>query len=144
MIIKVRVIAIVLLPLALFAHSEKSGVRIEVLEQSTQMWNGEELPAYPDEAAQISVVKVTVPPHTKLGWHKHPCINAGYLLTGEIRVTAEDGSTRLVKSGEGLIELVDIWHYGENVSDEVAEIIVIYVGAEGVPLALPKPIEKSL
>ena len=61
-----------------------------------------QLPAYPGEQPQISIVKVTVPPHSKLKWHKHPSINAGYLMSGEITVEVEDGSVRVVKAGEGL------------------------------------------
>ena len=53
-------------------------VNVEILVQSDKSWNdGWLLPAYPTEPPQISVVKVTVPPHSKLKWHSHPSINVG-------------------------------------------------------------------
>lgn len=57
---------------------------------------------------------------------KHPSMNAGYMISGEILVTAEDGQTCVGKAGEGLIETVNTWHYGRNDSDLPAEIVVIY------------------
>lgn len=125
---------------AAFAHD---GVKVEVLVESGASWDGQQLPAYPDGAAYISVVKVTVPPHAKLGWHKHLSINAGYVISGEVIVTAKDGSVRVVKAGEGLIELVDTWHYGRNDGEVPAEIVVVYVGTEGVPLAVMQDAEGS-
>ena len=106
--------------------------------QSEVSWNGAELPAYPDAKPQISVVKFTIPPKSQLPWHKHPSINAGYLAKGELTVVAEDGSEQLVKEGEGLIELVNTWHYGRNDGDVPAEIIVVYAGSKDVPLAIIK------
>jgi quercetin dioxygenase-like cupin family protein len=53
-------------------------------------------------------------------------MNAGYMISGEILVTAEDGQTCVGKAGEGLIETVNMWHYGRNDSDLPAEIVVIY------------------
>lgn len=116
-------------------------VKVEVLAESDSSWDGAKLPAYPIEAAQISVVKVTIPPHSKLNWHKHPSMNAGYMISGEILVTAEDGQTCVVKAGEGLIETVNTWHYGRNDSDEPAEIVVVYSGVKGRPLAILKQCE---
>ncbi len=92
-------------------------VTVEALAESDSSWDGAKLPAYPTEAAQISVVKVTIPPHSKLNWHKHPSMNAGYMISAAILVIAGDGQTCVVKAGEGLIETVNTWHYGRNDSD---------------------------
>jgi len=114
----------------------QGNVTVEVLAESDSSWDGATLPSYPTEAAQISVVKFTIPPHSKLKWHKHPSINAGYMISGEILVTAEDGQTQVVKAGEGLIETVNTWHYGRNDSDMPAEIVVVYSGVKDRPLAI--------
>ena len=115
-----------------------TGVKVEKLAESDSSWDGAKLPAYPTEAPQISVVKVTIPPHSKLKWHKHPSMNAGYMISGEIIVTSEDGQTRVVKAGEGLIETVNTWHYGRNDGDVPAEIVVVYSGVKDRPLAILK------
>ena len=132
---KLLLLLVSLLPIVALAHQDHGDVKLEILVQSDKSWNGATLPSYPTEQPQISVVKVTVPPHSKLKWHKHPSINAGYLISGEITVEAEDGTVRVVKAGEGLIELVDTLHYGRNDGDVVAEIVVVYAGVKGVPLA---------
>lgn len=118
--------------------AEHAGIEKEILVQSETSWNGADLPDYPDAKPQISVVKFTIPPKSQLPWHKHPSINAGCLIKGEITVVAEDGSERLVKEGEGLIELVNTWHYGRNDGEVPAEIIVVYAGAKDLPLAVLK------
>ncbi|WP_269524343.1 cupin domain-containing protein [Coraliomargarita parva] len=138
---KAKLFLLLLFPLALFAADDHGTVKVEILEQSDAMWNGKKLPAYPKEDPEVSVVKVTIPPHTKLKWHKHPCINAGYLISGELLVTAEGGETKQLKAGDALIELVDTWHYGETVGDSAAEIVVVYVGVKGMPLSIGKPVE---
>lgn len=116
--------------------SDYGGVKAEILAQSDSSWDGAKLPAYPEEAPEITILKVTIPPHSKLSWHKHPSINAGYMVSGEITVFAESGKTQVVKAGDGLIELVETWHYGRNDGDIPAEIVVVYVGVKDRPLAI--------
>jgi len=130
---------LVLLPL--FSQAEEAAtpkIQKEILVQSDSSWDGAKLPAYPDEAPFISVVKFTIPPKARLPWHEHPMINAGVLIKGNLTVVAEDGSEKQLEAGDGLIELVNTWHYGRNDGDEPAEIIVVYAGVKGQPLAILK------
>jgi len=110
----------------------------EILAQSDKMWDGTPLPHYPAGTPQISVLKIIIPPHSKLPWHKHPCINAGYVASGVLTVVAEGGEKKTLRAGDALIELVDKWHYGRNDGAEPVTIIVVYAGSPGVPLAVPK------
>jgi quercetin dioxygenase-like cupin family protein len=71
-----------------------------------------------------------------LARHKHPVINAGVLLKGELTVQAESGKTLHLKTGESLVEVVDTWHYGKNEGAESAEIIVFYAGTDGAPITV--------
>jgi quercetin dioxygenase-like cupin family protein len=130
-----------LTPLFVSGADPHGDVQVDILVQSDASWNGDTLPAYPTEAPQISVVKIVIPPHTQLQLHKHPSINAGYLISGEITVHAEDGKTQLVKAGDGLIEMVNTWHYGSNDGELPAEIVIVYVGIKGRPLAIIKEAE---
>lgn len=133
---KVILLLLALLPFITFADGDHGDVKVEILVQSDKSWNGEPLPAYPTEQPQVSVLKVTIPPHSKLKWHSHPSINAGYLISGEVTVSTKDGMERVVKAGEGLIELVDTLHYGRNDGHVPAEIVVVYAGVKGAPLAV--------
>jgi len=119
-------------------RATESGIQKEILAQSETSWDGAILPSYPEGQPQISVVKFTIPPKSQLPWHKHPSINAGCLIKGEITVLSESGEERLIREGEGLIELVDTWHYGRNDGEVPAEIIVVYAGVKSESLAIMK------
>ena len=111
---------------------------VEVLAKSSTSWAGETLPNYPSGTPEVTILRIVIPPKTKLPMHKHPYINAGVLLSGELIVTTEDNKTKRLKKGEALIELVNRWHYGENISDEPAEIIVVYAGEKGEAITIKK------
>lgn len=100
------------------------------LVKSTQSWDGSSLPSYPKEAPEISVLKITIPAHTKLPLHKHPIINAGYMVKGVLKVVTDENKTLQLKAGDALIEVVDKWHYGVNEGDEAVEIVVFYAGTK--------------
>lgn len=103
----------------------------EKLIESYLSWNGDSLPAYPEGKPKISIVKVTIPPHSELPKHYHPVINAGILLKGELTVVDEKGNTLHMKAGDPIIEVVDLIHYGKNEGDFPAEIVVFYAGTDG-------------
>jgi quercetin dioxygenase-like cupin family protein len=108
------------------------------LVESSKSWNGAPLPAYPAGTPQVTILKITIPPHTALKTHKHPVINAGVVLKGNLSVSTETGESMIIKAGEPIVELVNIWHYGKNDGDEPVELIVFYAGVEGTPITVPK------
>ena len=108
------------------------------LVESTKSWNGAALPSYPAGTPQVTILKITIPPHTALKTHKHPVINAGVVMKGELTVSTEKGETMIIKAGEPIVELVNIWHYGKNDGNEPVELIVFYAGIEGTPITVPK------
>ncbi|HIG64409.1 MAG TPA: cupin domain-containing protein [Methyloprofundus sp.] len=119
------------------AKEENKG-DVEVLAKSTTSWDGSNLPNYPNGKLEISILKIVIPPGAKLPLHKHPVINAGLLLTGELTVMTEDKTTLHMKAGDTIIELVNKWHFGKNEGNVPAEIIVFYAGIQGEPLSIEK------
>lgn len=109
---------------------------VQKLIQSTRSWNGELLPPYPEGQPEITVMRIIIPPGSRLSMHKHPFINAGILAGGELTVVTKDGKTKEVKPGEALIEVVDTWHYGMNNGEAPVEIIVVYAGVENAPVTV--------
>lgn len=105
-------------------------VESSTLVKSAQSWDGSALPAYPKDAPEISVLKITIPAHTELPLHKHPIINAGYMVKGSLKVVTDENKTLQLKTGDALIEVVDRWHYGVNEGDEAVEIVVFYAGTK--------------
>ncbi len=113
-----------------------TAIAVETLVKSTTSWDGNLLPAYPEGQPEVTVLRITIQPGARLPMHKHPSINAGVLLTGELQVNTIDGQTLLLKAGDALIELVDKLHYGANVGTTPATILVVYAGIESRPVTV--------
>jgi len=105
------------------------------LARGSSSWDGQALPAYPAGTPEITVLHITIPPGTALPLHRHPVINAGVLLKGELTVVKDDGATLRLKPGDALIELVHAWHFGRNDGAVPAEIVVFYAGTAGAPVS---------
>jgi quercetin dioxygenase-like cupin family protein len=112
--------------------------KVVTLIKTSESWNGEPLPKYLEGTPEVTILKIIIPPKTKLELHKHPEINAGVLLKGELTVISETNDTLHLESGEPIVELVNIWHYGENKGSVPAEIIVFYAGIKGSPITVYK------
>ncbi len=111
-------------------------VVVETLAKSTRSWDGALLPVYPEGQPEVTILRITIPPGVRLPMHYHPVINAGILLSGQLTVVSEDGGRQHLHAGEALIELVNTLHYGMNEGDEPAVILVVYAGAEGMPVSV--------
>mgnify|MGYP000538834453 CR=1 FL=1 len=120
-----------------FAQDAKK-VQVDVIIKTTQSWNGNTLPNYKEGKPEITILKVIIPPKTKLPVHKHPIINAGVLTKGQLTVVTKDNKVLHMKEGDPIVEVVDTWHYGENEGDIPAEIIVFYAGIVGTPITVKK------
>jgi quercetin dioxygenase-like cupin family protein len=117
---------------------DSTGISISVIAKGDSSWTGARLPAYPDKQPEITILKITLAPGAALPMHRHPVINAGVLLSGELTVLTEDEKTLHLKAGEGLIEVVNKWHYGKNTGNVPAVILVFYAGAVDVPITVRK------
>jgi len=117
---------------------DASGVQVEVLAKSGLSWDGNNLPAYATGTPEITILRIQIPPGVELPLHEHPVINAGVLLRGELTVISEDNKTLHLKAGEGLVEVVNKWHYGKNEGKEPADIIVFYAGTSDKPITIKK------
>ena len=112
--------------------------KVITLAKTTKSWNGEPLPKYLDGNPEVTILKIIVPPKTKLQLHQHPEINAGVLLKGELTVISETNDILYLKAGEPIVELVNTFHYGINDGKEPAEIIVFYAGVKETPITILK------
>ena len=117
---------------------EENAVKIDVLAKTSISWDGMDLPQYEKGKPEITILKIKIPPKTKLPLHKHPVINAGVLLKGTLTVVTEDEEILRLKAGDSIVEVVNKWHYGINEGDEFAEIIVFYAGVEGSLITIKK------
>jgi quercetin dioxygenase-like cupin family protein len=118
--------------------ADVSGVDVTVLSKSGSSWDGKVLPDYPNGKPEITILRIKIPPGAVLPLHKHLVINAGILISGELTVMTEDGKTLHLKTGEGIVEVVNTWHSGKNEGNKTAEIVVFYVGTMNAPLTVNK------
>lgn len=115
-----------------------NAAEVKVLTKTGLSWDGQLLPNYPKGKPEVTILRIKVPPGVQLSMHKHPVINAGVLLNGELTVVTEDGKTLHLKSGDSIVEVVNTWHYGKNEGDKPAEIIVFYAGISDMPITIKK------
>jgi quercetin dioxygenase-like cupin family protein len=133
-----RLFGITMLAFILFQHGNavienQPIIRSETLLQSRSSWDGEPYTAYPAGQPELSVLKITIPPHTELKWHTHPMPNAGYILSGELTLEKkEDGKRQHFSAGQVVPEMVDALHRGVT-GDAPVTLIVFYAGIEGMP-----------
>ena len=123
------------------AHADDNhpGVVTELVVRSGNDWTGSQLPSYLTSAPEVAVMRFTIPPQTALPIHKHPAINAAYVMDGELTVFQEGGIQRNFKKGEVVIEMVEKWHHGINQGSVPVELVVFYATTKDLPLAIKKP-----
>ncbi len=109
---------------------------VELLKTS-QSWDEAELPNYPEGKPELRVIKVTLPPHSKLPKHHHDIMSYGVVNKGQLTLVREsDGKEKTVKAGEAVVETVGTVHHGENRGDVPTEVVVFYISKEGTPLSV--------
>lgn len=106
------------------------------LVKSTQSWDGALLPAYPEGQPEVTILHITIPAGTRLSMHHHPVINAGVLISGQLKVFTEGGKTLELEAGDPIVEVVNTLHYGVNDGEVDAEIIVFYAGVVDEPFTI--------
>ena len=125
-------LALVLASLNVFAANSEKVI------QTTSHWNKQPIKPIHIEQPQVTILRITIPAGEKLAMHKHPILNVGYLTKGELTVRSEKGDELVLHPGDPIVELVDVWHYGESTGEGDAEIVVTYVGDQADGLSVIK------
>lgn len=122
-------------PLTTFCKAQQTGPKIETLLQSERSWDGVAYDSYPAGRPELTVLRITIPPHTALPWHTHPMPNVGYVVSGQLTVERKTGGKKQrFGPGEAIPEMVDALHRGYT-EDEPVLLIVIYAGRKDMPLS---------
>jgi quercetin dioxygenase-like cupin family protein len=109
-------------------------IQVETLVQSTSSWDRTAYEKYPDGKPELTVLKITIAPHTTMKWHSHPLPNAGYILSGTLTIERKDGVKEHFVAGQAVTETVDSVHRGIS-GAEPTVLIVFYPGVPGLPLS---------
>ena len=139
-ILLITALALVLFRQATAGENAQSAVRSETLLRSSSSWDGEPYKSYPPGQPELSVLKITLAPHTQLEWHSHPIPSAAYIVAGELTVERKrDGKKQHFTAGQAVSETVDTLHRGAAGNEPVV-LILFYAGRPGVPLTQPESI----
>ena len=109
------------------------------LLRTSHSWDGAQLPAFPQDDAEIIAIRYEFPPGKKLDLHHHDVINFGYLVQGELTIIDIHGNVKVLHEGEAIVEMVGTIHHGENNGAETAVLCMFYVAPKGTPLSVPHP-----
>jgi quercetin dioxygenase-like cupin family protein len=125
--------AIALALAALVAGAGRGGEDVTPLLSTGKTVLGQTV-AYPAGApAKVTAVTVTMQRDAETGWHQHDVPMLAYLLEGELTVDYGPQGRRVYRKGEAVLEAVGVAHNGRNTGSDVARILVVFMGADGVP-----------
>ena len=111
----IATLVLVLFEKAMAAEDDQSAVRSETLLRSSSSWDDEPYKSYPPGQPELSVLKITLQPHTRLEWHSHPIPSAAYIVAGELSVERKkDGKKQHFVAGQAVSETVDTFHRGSG------------------------------
>ncbi len=118
------------------AQTVASGHR-DILLQTGHSWNSVPYTHYPTAQPELTMIRLTIPAHSALPWHKHPFPNAVYVLEGQLTITdRESGKSHVYHTGEAFGESVDDVHHGQA-GDTQTVLLITYAGTPGVPTSVP-------
>ena len=121
-------LAFALLREATAGENRQRAVLSETLLRTGSSWDDE-----PYKQPELTILKITLAPHTELEWHSHPMPSATYIAAGDLTVERKkDGKKQRFAAGQAVSETVDTLHRG-MAGNEPVVLIVFYAGSRGVP-----------
>ncbi|GBQ83130.1 hypothetical protein AA0535_0168 [Asaia krungthepensis NRIC 0535] len=126
------------------AHAQQTAsAHADHLLKADRSWNGKPYLSYPPGPPTLSMIRLTIPPHTALPWHTHPVPNAGYVLEGQLTIQDKaSGASHVFHQGEAFAESVDDAHRGVSGNTRTV-LILTYAGGNNLPTSIPLKGEKN-
>jgi len=87
---------------------------------------------YPAGTARIRSYILTMVPGQETGWHRHDVPLYARVLGGELEVDYGGGTVKRYRAGDTFLEAMDRYHNGRVVGGGTVQILVVFMGAEGV------------
>lgn len=88
--------------------------------------------------AQVTIKKITFPPGSSTGMHKHILPVFSYVIKGTLTVEIEGHPTKNYSENSCFSESFDTFHKGSNYGDEDLVVIAIYLGGDHLPHSIPE------
>jgi quercetin dioxygenase-like cupin family protein len=107
------------------AAAQEAAVAVAPVLSTTSTAAGQPI-RLPAKNVEVVVSTYDIARGAKLPVHKHPFARYAYVLTGTLRVTnGETGAATDYRAGQFIVEMLDTWHFGENVGNEPVRLVVI-------------------
>jgi len=88
---------------------------------------------FPQGDNQLVAVLAEVSPGGQVGRHMHPNPLFVYILEGALTIEMEGHGTHTFSAGEGLAEVVNMWHNGRNLGDTPVKFLIVFAAQNGTP-----------
>ena len=75
-------------------------ISFKELVRTSKSWDGKSLVQYPQGQPEITILRISIPAGARLETHRHPVINAGVLVSGQLTVKTTDGKVLRLKAGD--------------------------------------------
>jgi quercetin dioxygenase-like cupin family protein len=85
----------------------------------------------------VILTSVVLQPGATTGKHRHPGVEVGYVVEGEITLTQDGGATLIAGPGAEFVNTAP--HEARNTGSAPARLLVTFVVERGKPLAEPVP-----
>jgi quercetin dioxygenase-like cupin family protein len=92
---------------------------------------------------EITIARVTIPPGTSTGWHKHKVPVFAYVEQGRLTVEVENHGLLEFAKHSTFSEVIDVFHNGMNKGNENVVLLALYMGEKGAPLSVRKDTTQS-
>jgi quercetin dioxygenase-like cupin family protein len=80
----------------------------------------------PSGHVRLIASEYDIAPGASLPVHEHPYPRYAYVLAGTLAVTdKESGTQSTYKTGDFIVEMIDRWHFGQNVGSDPVRLLVI-------------------
>ena len=114
----------------------KKQVQVTPLLRTTTTSAGQPI-VYPKAAdPEVTALLVEIPAGAETGWHRHPFPCYAYIISGEIFVDVQGGTTNHFTAGQAFAESVDMLHNGRNPGPEPVRLVMFVTGEKGEPFTV--------
>ena len=88
------------------------------------------------DSAEVTALRVLIPPGKETGWHKHPVPGYAYIISGTLTLEMEGGKNYVFGPGSAIVETLNTLHNGKNLGAEPVELVVFFTGEKGKPFSV--------
>lgn len=119
--------------------AREPALKVDVLLETSKTVIGEPIRYPTQKPAKVTAAIVTVPVGATTGWHSHGVPLFAYMLEGALKVDYGPDGERVYKTGDALIEAVNLPHVGTNAGPLPAKVLAVFMGAEGLENTFKTP-----